>query len=222
MRENVFRFKQFSVINQYSAMKVGTDGVLLGAWCDISNVTNILDIGTGCGLIALMLAQRTIDVNIDAVEIDYPAFIEASENFANSPWQNRLNLQNADFNQFSSISTKKYDLIVSNPPYFNNSLHSVNGSRTTARHSKSLTIQDIVVGSKRILSKNGKISLITPSNLYEMICDIVDDNGMYLEKLTFIRPTLQGDIKRIMWQISIEFNNELVEDELIIEWSRHK
>ena len=119
-REYTFRFKKFRVINDKTAMKVGTDGVLLGAWCDVSAATSVLDVGAGCGLIALMIAQRNDHAMIDAIDIDCCAVEEAYINFHDSPWGGRLNVREADFNIFANSCVKKYDLIVSNPPFFSN------------------------------------------------------------------------------------------------------
>ena len=121
MGNNYFQFKQFRIEQEKSAMKVGTDGILLGAWVNISKVKSILDIGTGTGLIALMLAQRC-DANITGIEIESSAAEEALENANNTPWKNRLTIQNISLQEFSTTSKNKFDLIVSNPPFFEKSL----------------------------------------------------------------------------------------------------
>ena len=119
-REKVFKFKQFAVLNDRTAMKVGTDGVLLGAWCPVEGARRVLDVGTGCGVIALMVAHRNTDAVIDAIDIDHDAIDEATLNFANSPWSERLTAIEGDFNNLNTAVG--YDLIVSNPPYFTDSL----------------------------------------------------------------------------------------------------
>lgn len=118
MASNYFRFKQFTVIQNKAAMKVGTDGVLLGSWVDVESVERVLDIGTGSGLIALMIAQRNSTCIVDAIDIDGGACIQANENFKMSMWGRRLNVFNLDLQHFSSTQTGKYDLIVCNPPFF--------------------------------------------------------------------------------------------------------
>ena len=127
MGGNQFRFKQFTILQDRCAMKVGTDGTLLGAWVDLSGAEKILDIGTGTGLIALMLAQRSPQglgilspVNIDAVEIDLNSSIQARENVERSPWSNRVKVENYSIQKYTDICQKRYDLIVSNPPFFEN------------------------------------------------------------------------------------------------------
>ncbi len=157
-----FRFKNFSVSHRRSSMKVGTDGVLLGAWVSVDRVTSILDVGTGTGLIALMLAQRTPSfVRIDAVEINSNASQDAQENFDRSPWKNRLNLFHTPIQKF--VKDGKYDLIVSNPPYFVNSFKPTDKSRETARHSESLLYDDLLLTISRYLQPLGRVALILPS-----------------------------------------------------------
>ena len=117
-REKIFRFKQFEVVNDRTAMKVGTDGVLLGAWCPVAEARRVLDVGTGCGVIALMVAQRNRQALIEGIDIDQDSIAEARLNFANSPWNNRLTAIEGDFNDMDGDA--RYDLIVSNPPYFTN------------------------------------------------------------------------------------------------------
>ena len=115
-REKIFRFKQFGVLNDKTAMKVGTDGVLLGAWCDVAGARRVLDVGTGCGLIALMVAQRNKGAAVTAIDIDDEAVGEARINIARSPWSDRVEALCVDFNDFAA--QEPYDLIVSNPPFF--------------------------------------------------------------------------------------------------------
>lgn len=118
MSNNFFRFKQFAVYQEYCAMKVGTDGVLLGSWVDIVRCNNILDVGTGTGLIALMLAQRSSKAIIDAIDIDEGSVMQANQNIINSPFAQRINVQKKSYQDFAQKNDKKYDLIVSNPPLF--------------------------------------------------------------------------------------------------------
>ena len=135
-----FQFKQFSVKDENSPMKVNTDAVLLGAWVNPSKPKKILDIGTGCGVIALLLAQR-FDGRISGIDLDEGAIMDAKINFAESPWPERLKAIHQDFNIFSASSDQRFDLIVSNPPYFENSLRSPKHDRNISRHTDSLTHQ---------------------------------------------------------------------------------
>ena len=141
MNRKPFQFKQFSIFQDQTAMKVGTDGVLLGAWVNVFG-QNVLDIGTGTGLISLMIAQRFPEANIDALEIDSDAFLQAEENFSNSKFNHRLTLFHTSLQDYNSA--KKYDLIVSNPPFFTvNDLVSFD-SRKQARQQETLTFTDLI------------------------------------------------------------------------------
>lgn len=157
----MFRFKQFSVSDERSAMKIGTDGVLLGAWADVEDDSRILDVGTGTGLIALMLAQRNASVEIVGVDISHEATQEARDNFLNSPWAERLSAVCGDVCSFES--NEKFDHIVSNPPYFVDSLHSPDKLRTMARHTSSLKFEDLVSAAEHLLVSGGRLSVILPT-----------------------------------------------------------
>lgn len=157
----MFRFKQFTVCDERSAMKIGTDGVLLGAWADIEGDSRILDVGTGTGLIALMLAQRNASAEIVGVDISHEAIEEARNNFLNSPWAKRLSVTEGDVCSFES--NEKFDHIVSNPPYFVDSLHSPDSLRTMARHTSSLKFEDLVTSAVRLLRPGGRLSVILPT-----------------------------------------------------------
>jgi tRNA1Val (adenine37-N6)-methyltransferase len=162
MELNSFRFKQFSVLHDRCAHKVGTDAVLLGAWTTTANARTILDIGTGSGVIALMLAQRTTsDVSIDAVELNGSDFLQATENILNSSWSERIKVHHASVQEF--VSNRKYDLIASNPPFFVNDLLPPSDARKQSRHTISLSYADLLVAVKRLISPIGKFSIILPS-----------------------------------------------------------
>ncbi|MDR3326615.1 MAG: methyltransferase [Prevotellaceae bacterium] len=148
---NPFKFSQFSIKQEKSAMKVGTDGVLLGAWCEVHNVKNALDIGCSTGLIALMVAQRNRNCSVDAVDIDKNSADEAKFNVGNSIFNSRICVYNSSIQYFTQDCIKRYDLIVSNPPYFVNSLKSPDASRSTARHNTDLTYNELFVCVKKLL-----------------------------------------------------------------------
>lgn len=157
----MFRFKQFSVNDDRSSMKVGTDGVLLGAWVGLDgSERRILDIGTGSGLIALMMAQRNCSVEVDAVEIESESVEQAADNFEASEWSDRVFVYHSDIQSFTPAD--KYDLIVSNPPYFVESLLSPDAGRTTARHTTQLTFSELVEAVVRLLRNDGRLALILP------------------------------------------------------------
>lgn len=217
MPNDYFKFKQFVIHQEKCAMKVGTDGVLLGAWTDCTNAHNVLDIGTGTGLIALMIAQGS-NAKIDAVEIDDEACKQAKENVINSPWKDQVQIINKSFQEFESINNK-YDLIVSNPPYFQNSLYASNEKRTDARHNSNLELDDLISGALKLLSEKGKLSIILPYLEGTMFILKAAENGLYCVRQTKVLPKPDKEPKRLL----LEFMKEkmpLVEQELIIELNK--
>ncbi len=158
----MFHFKRFSVDDTLCAMKVGTDGVLLGAWADVRSARHILDIGTGSGLISLMIAQRCDDAVIEAIDIDEGAVVQARINVEASPWAERITVSCADAKSYAP--THKFDHIVTNPPFFNTALQSPDERRALARHSASLGYADIVATAERLLNHGGRLSLILPAD----------------------------------------------------------
>lgn len=218
-REKIFRFKQFSVLNDKSAMKVGTDGVLLGAWSDVAGSKKILDIGTGTGLIALMVAQRS-NAEITAVEIDHEAASEAEYNFSSSAWNDRLKVIETDFNKFVCDCEERFDTIVSNPPYFVNSLECPDEKRMQARHTSMLTYTQLIKGAAGLLTEKGNIFLITPIEVEDVLNTIIRDTSLYVNKKVYVSSVQGGEVKRILWQIS-GIDDKYVEDSFAIEKSRH-
>lgn len=178
-----FQFKKFTVRMNSCAMKVGTDGVLLGSWFDANRVRRLLDIGTGTGLLALMAAQRGV-TDIIAVEIDKSASIQACENVANSPWNESIEVINTDISAFQC--EKPFNAIISNPPYFRNSLKSPDAMRTVAKHNESLSFEKLVMNVVRLLSAEGEFSVIIPSDLSEIMEKICFVNGLYLKRKTSV------------------------------------
>ena len=199
-RERIFRFKQFAVVNDRTAMKVGTDGVLLGAWCPVAGVNRTLDVGTGCGVIALMVAQRNTTAMIDAIDIDHDSIEEAAVNFGNSPWGERLNAIEGDFNELRA--SKKYDLIVSNPPYFTNGVLPTGNSRTTARHTASLSYRQLIEGAARLLIDNGTLALISPTDAEGDIVEAATFASLPVRQMTRVIPVEGAEAKRTLWLLS--------------------
>lgn len=158
----MFRFKHFAIEDNLSAMKIGTDGVLLGAWADVAGARHILDAGTGTGLIALMAAQRSANANIVAVDIVEAAAVEARSNVAMSEWSSRIEVVCHDLRTFSSDT--KFDHIVSNPPFFSESLLPADQARSVARHTTTLQFEDIVALAERTLCEGGKLSVVLPAD----------------------------------------------------------
>jgi len=219
-RNNSFQFKQFRIIQEHSAMKVGMDGVLLGAWADISGAERILDIGTGTGLIALMMAQKTSLAKIDAIEIDPEAFDEAVQNCKQAPWNNRIQLELCSFQEFSERTSMKYDLIVSNPPFFSNGVKAPLENRAQARHSDSLPLDVLISGAAGLLRENGRITLVLPVESIQEIEQLAVSNRLYVSRLCRIKPNPQKPDFRIL----IELTNTKCatqEESLMIEFEKH-
>lgn len=162
----MFEFKQFSVDDEQCAMKVGTDGVLLGAWADVAESKHILDIGTGSGLIALMVAQRSVEAKVLGIDIDANAVSQARSNFAKSPWSERLTAEQCDVREL--CTEQQFDHIVSNPPYFVETTESPNEARATARHATHLKFGDIIAVAERLLADGGGLSVILPTDVAAM------------------------------------------------------
>ena len=213
-----FAFKQFTVRHDRCAMKVGTDGVLLGAWTDLSHSRRILDIGTGTGLIALMLAQRCMDARITAIDLDSAAVEQAQENIQASPWKDRIEALQQDICTYHPNGT--FDTIVSNPPYFIDSLKCPDGQRSTARHTDTLDADRLIGKVSELLSPDGSFSIILPAEQTEDLIRVADEKGLYPSRQTWVitRPGLSP--KRILMEFR-KTSTVFQPDELVIELERH-
>ena len=218
MSNPYFRFKQFTIWHDKCAMKVGTDGVLLGAWAQVENAATILDVGTGSGLVALMLAQRAANACVVAVEIDPIAAEQAKENAALSRWGDRIHVDCVDFNSFQT--DVKFDLIVSNPPYFSHSLNCPDSRRAMARHAGNLSCGSLLEKSAALLSSSGKVALVLPTGAVADVHGKAVSLGLHLLHRTYVRTVPHADPKRVLLAFSREAS-ELMEDELVIESSEH-
>ncbi|MDD4114150.1 MAG: methyltransferase [Massilibacteroides sp.] len=220
MANPFFQFKQFCVYHDKCAMKVGTDGVLLGAWADVSNSRSIADIGTGSGLIALMLAQRS-EAKIDSIDIEYSSYIQAKENINNSIFNRQINVHHTSLEKYIQTTNRQYDLIVSNPPYFHNSLHSPFPKRTIARHDDKLTLADLLSDSLKILAPKGRIAIILPYDQEQELTGQAKLHQIHIKRKTGIRPKPESEYKRLL----VELTREKVEcqtEELTIEKAHHE
>lgn len=183
-----FHFRQFTIRQPRAALRVGTDGVLLGAWVHVQDPQHILDVGTGTGLIALMMAQRFPHAAVHAVEIEEGARFDASENFSRSPWADRVRLVGEDIHDFAASHPKgSYDLIVCNPPYFRDSLTNANRSSTTARHQESLRIEQLLGATYHLLAPQGTLSLIYPFHGLSELQTEAEKAGFFLSRLCAVR-----------------------------------
>ena len=217
MSNSFFRFKQFTVHHDLCAMKVGTDGVLLGAWADCDGVKSILDVGTGSGLIALMLAQRS-DAIIHAIDKEESACKQARINFENSHFLSRLSVGHCSYQDFATPD--KYDLIVSNPPFFTQSLKSPDKERSSARHNDELSFDKLVDKSVSLLAENGKLSLILPYDAFDTIHSLAIKKGLFLCRKTEVSPMEHLPPKRVLLEYSKK-QDQIISNAFFIEKSRH-
>jgi len=218
----MFQFKKFSIEQDRCAMKIGTDGVLLGAWTPIENNTfSILDIGTGTGIIALMLAQRSSAEQIDALEIDEEAYEQATDNFENSPWNDRLFCFHAGLDEFVEEPEDEYDLIVSNPPFYSEDYKSSNDQRDLARFQDAMPFEDLIEAAALLLSENGIFSVIIPFKEEENFLALAVAQELFPLQLTRVKGTPTSEIKRSLLAFGRNEITNFPIDELIIETARH-
>ena len=210
----VFRFKQFSVQQKNSAFKIGTDSVLLGAWARVETARQALDIGSGCGVLALMVAQRN-EADVTAVELDSLSAEEARENFQNSPWTERLTLLNTSIQEFANTNSNKFDLIISNPPYFEKSLPAKEARKTQARHNHSLQIRELAFSVSRLLSENGTFAIVLPTKEAALLVKESEQQGVHLIRKCEVFPTQHKPSSR--WLMEFGFmQKELAEEKLVL------
>jgi tRNA1Val (adenine37-N6)-methyltransferase len=199
-----FHFKYFSVAQDRCIHKVGTDGVLLGAWVKLTGTDNrILDIGTGSGLIALMIAQRsTAGTRIDAVDIAPTDIQQAMENVSRSPWPEKISVHHTAVQDF--FPPNRYDLIISNPPYFERSLLPPDNLRTLARHTQNLSFPDLLSNASRLLAEKGRLAVILPYNEGLKVIDVARNEGLHASRKTGFRSRAEKPVERLL----IEFSRE--------------
>lgn len=220
-----FKFKEFTIHQDKTAMKVGTDGVLLGSWCSIDNHPGaILDIGAGTGVVSLMLAQRSDAMTIDAVELVENAYEQTVGNFEKSDWGDRLYCYNATFQEFANELAEEeetYDLIVSNPPFYTDGFKTKDMERNKARFTSSLSFEELLKGVSRIVSENGIFSVIIPFKEENNFIDLAKQNRLFLNRVCRVQGNKTSEIKRSLMEFS--FNQTAIKEEsLIIETERHK
>lgn len=213
MAGDSFVFKEFEVTQTNCAMKVGTDAVLLGAWCNLPETGNTLDIGTGTGIIAMMAAQRS-STAIDAIEIDEEAYLQAVENCNRSKWSNRIAVHHISFQKFVPSVAKKYDAIVSNPPYFSNCVQAASESRTVARHTCNLNFEELVDGTVSLLNPEGSFATILPLKEAEYFTSIARRYNLYANRITYVKTTHSKPAKRILMQFG--FQKDIPHEETLI------
>jgi tRNA1Val (adenine37-N6)-methyltransferase len=217
MANNYFSFKQFTIHQDKSAFKVGTDGVLLGAFADIAGVKRILEIGAGTGLIAIMLAQRC-EAEIVAIEPDYESYIQACDNVRLCKWSSRIKVEHTDLQNYYP-DEEKFDLIVTNPPYFTDSLKNPDPRKSAARHNDSLTSEELLVGVSRLFDNDGHLQLIMPYVEGTVFIAEAQKYGFYCNNILKIKPLPTAEIRRLILSFSRE-RLKVTEKFLTIEHGR--
>jgi tRNA1Val (adenine37-N6)-methyltransferase len=219
---SIFQFKNFSVQQDKCAMKIGTDSVLLGAWCPVSNNPfSVLDIGAGTGILSLMMAQRTNAEQIDAVEIDENAYEQCVENFENSPWSDRLFCFHAGLDEFIDEPEDEYDIIISNPPFYSEDYKTDNFQRDLARFQEAMPFEELIEAVDLLLSENGIFAVIIPYKEEEKFIDLCSKIEFFPVKVTRVKGTPTTEIKRSLLAFKRYELSTLTAEELIIENSRH-
>jgi len=219
MSASLFQFKQFTVNQERCAMKVGTDGVLLGAWVNVPLEGKILDIGTGTGLIALMMAQKTAAF-IDAIDIDFPAYEQACDNVKSSPWKAQVRVIHSSLNEFNPGF--RYDLIVSNPPYFIDSYAALDEARNLARSaSASLSYEDLLSGVCRLLTSTGRFCAILPFKEGQLFRELAEQSGLVCTRLSKVKTGRDKPFKRVLMEFSRR-ESDLLEEELVIHFDNRE
>ncbi|HFB99880.1 MAG TPA: methyltransferase domain-containing protein [Phaeodactylibacter sp.] len=217
--KEIFRFKQFEINQKDCAMKVGTDGVLLGAWANVEDAHEILDIGTGTGVIAIMLAQRTPNANVDAVEVNEMACQRANENMKNSPFASRLNSIHDTIQDFAKTTRKEYDLIVCNPPFFTGGTLSTQNGRNNVRHTVKLPHGDLLSSVRRLLKKTGKFCVILPLIEGLRFKELAKTYNFCCNKITEVKPKHDKPVERLLLEFGKK-NVSDIKDSLVIQYEK--
>lgn len=220
---STFNFKQFSVQQDKCAMKIGTDSVLLGAWCPIdNNPFSVLDIGAGTGVLSLMLAQRSHAEQIDALEIDEDAYEQCVENFEASPWSDRLFCFHAGLDEFIEEPEDEYDIIISNPPFYSEDYKTDNSQRDLARFQDAMPFEELVEAADLLLSENGIFAVIIPFKEEERFIDLCAEVELFPVKVTRVKGSHTTPIIRSLLAFKRYELSVLTADELVIEINRHE
>ena len=219
----MFKFKQFAINQDRCAMKIGTDAVLLGAWCPIdNNPKSILDIGAGTGILALMLAQRTNADQIDALEIDEEAYEQCVENFEASAWADKLFCYHAALDEFVDDPEDEYDLIISNPPFYSEDFKTTDEQRDLARFQDAMPFEDLIEAADLLLSENGTFAVVIPYKEEERFIDLCAEYELYPVKATRVKGSHKTPIIRSLLAFKRFELSVLTADELVVEINRHE
>lgn len=222
MSNNYFLFKQFKILQDKCAMKVGTDSVALGAWVKSESPKEILDIGTGTGIIALMMAQKYPSSHITAIEIDTLATEQAIENVKITPWKDRIEILNISFQEYASKSNKKFDIIVTNPPYFNDSLKNPDCRKKIARHTDTLTYHELITNSSKLLTEQGELFMIIPTTSLSTIDEEAIYSGIHKSKICSLQTTPEKPVKRYLVSFKKKKEEQITNSNLCINSEEYK
>ncbi len=212
-----FSFRQFTIAQDRCAMKVGTDGVLLGAWAEVGSARKILDVGTGTGVIAIMLAQRNAQAEVHAVEIDAEAFSQATENMHNSPWSNRLFAVHAPIQEFAKNSPDTFDLVVSNPPFFTGGVLSESENRHIVRHTVKLPHGDLLSAARQLLAPRGVFAVVLPLLEGLRFVEMARNYRLYCERMTEVRTKADKPVSRLLLQFTSYIPDTIRKSSLVIQ-----
>ncbi len=215
-RKHTFQFKQFSIDQDRCTMKVGTDGVLLGAWAETAGAKQILDVGAGTGVIAIMMAQRVPEARIKAVEIDEASFLQAGENIAACPWAERLEAISDSIQDYARQTNERFDLIVSNPPFFSGGTFSANQDRNSVRHTIKLPNRDLLSAARSLLQADGRFCVILPHIEGLRLVEMARTYKLYCTKMTEVFPTVSKPVERLLLQFE-HVEREMLTDQLVIQ-----
>lgn len=219
MANNYFQLKHFTIWQDRCAMKIGTDAILFGAWVNAKGNLHILDIGTGTGILALMLAQRTTGL-IEAIDIDHQAAEQARDNCNQSPWADRLNCYYKSLSEFIPLNTTPYDLVVSNPPFFSSGHRSGHLPRALARHHDSLSLEQLIKGAKLLLKPSGRLAVVLPYEERRKFVEICQTEGWWIVREASVRPLPQEEYIRVMMEVGAIRPERFQTEEIIIEQGR--
>jgi tRNA1Val (adenine37-N6)-methyltransferase len=215
----VFKFKKFEIHQDLCSMKVNTDGILLGAWSDIEAKHQGLDIGTGTGLIALMLAQRSDDLRVTGIEIDQNSFRQAAENSKGSIFSSRLHIIHDSIQQYTQTANVKYDLIVSNPPFFTGGTFSANENKANVRHTIKLSHADLLVSVQKLIAPNGHFDLILPYMEGLRFIELAAKYDFYPTHVTEVRSKVDKPVERLLIRLGYKVQEPVMQDQLVIHQS---
>jgi tRNA1Val (adenine37-N6)-methyltransferase len=215
MANSYFKFKQFTVHQEHAPFKITTDSVLLGAWAQLEGAKNILDIGTGTGILALMAAQRT-DAHIVAIEPDPGSYMQAGLNISNSPWHNRISLINTRVQDYFPAAGLLFDAVITNPPFFIDSLPNPDAGKAMARHSLTLSFGDLIEAALRLMNPSGTLQLVLPVNEATLFIEMAGSFGLYCQRKHFVKPTPAITPSRVLMTLGQE-RTGIGESTIVIE-----